>query len=74
MKRLKLNPLFATILLLSPFIAYWLTLLLPTFDDWGYFTTPDYDFGEHFYERLIPRFSYWRPWAPCCSAMADECS
>ena len=62
MKRLKLNPLFVIILLLSPFIAYWLTLLLPTFDDWGYFTTPDYDFGEHFYEHLIPRFSYWRPW------------
>lgn len=62
MKRLKLNPLFAIILLLSPFIVYWLTLLLPTFDDWRYFTTPDYDFGEHFYEYLIPRYTFWRPW------------
>ena len=46
MKQIKLNPLFTVILLLSPFIIYWLTLLLPTFDDWGYFTTPDYDFGD----------------------------
>lgn len=60
--KIKRNPLFTVILLLSPVIAYWLTLLLPTFDDWTYFTRPDYDFGEHFYERLIPRFSYWRPW------------
>lgn len=60
--RIKHNPLFIIILILSPIIAYWLTLLLPTFDDWTYFTRPDYDFGEYFYERLIPRFSYWRPW------------
>ena len=62
MKQIKLNPLFTVILLLSPFIIYWLTLLLPTFDDWGYFTTPDYDFGDSFVGRLIPRFTYWRPW------------
>lgn len=60
--RKKYNPLFIIIIILSPIIIYWLTLLLPTFDDWTYFTSPDYDFGEHFYERLIPRFSYWRPW------------
>lgn len=58
----RLNLLFVIFLLLSPFIVYWLTLLLPTFDDWTYFTRPDYDFGEHFYERLVPRYSYWRPW------------
>lgn len=62
MENKKYNPFFITILALSPFIIYWLTLLLPTFDDWGYFTTPDYDYGEHFYERLIPRYTYWRPW------------
>ena len=62
MKNIKINPLFAIILLISPFIVYWLTLLLPTFDDWGYFTTPDYDYGDNFLDRLIPRFTYWRPW------------
>ena len=62
MRNIKVNPLFAIILILSPFIVYWLTLLLPTFDDWGYFTTPDYDFGENFFDRLIPRYTYWRPW------------
>jgi len=62
MKQIKYNPLFIIILILSPFIVYWLTLLLPTFDDWGYFTTPDYDYGENFYDRLIPRYTYWRPW------------
>lgn len=62
MKRFKYNPLFVTILLISPFVIYWLTMLLPTFDDWGYFTTPDYDFGDGLYNRIIPRFSYWRPW------------
>lgn len=58
----KTNLLFIIILALSPFIIYWLTILLPTFDDWTYFTRPDYDFGEHFYDRLMPHFSYWRPW------------
>ncbi len=62
MKQLKHNPLFIFIIILSPLLIYWLTLLLPTFDDWGYFTTPDYYYGEHFYERLIPRYTYWRPW------------
>ena len=62
MRNIKVNPLFAIILILSPFIVYWLTLLLPTFDDWGYFTTPDYDYGNIFSDRLIPRFTYWRPW------------
>lgn len=58
----KTNLLFIIILALSPFIIYWLTILLPTFDDWTYFTRPDYYFGEHFYDRLMPHFSYWRPW------------
>lgn len=62
MKNIKINPLFAIILLISPFIVYWLTLLLPTFDDWDYFTTPDYDYGNDFLDRLIPRYTYWRPW------------
>lgn len=62
MKLVKVNPLFTIILLLSPLLVYWLTLLLPTFDDWGYFTTPDYDFGDGFCQRLIPRYTYWRPW------------
>ena len=62
MKHTRFNPLFAVILLLSPLIVYWLTLLLPTFDDWGYFTTPDYDYGDCFTDRLIPRYTYWRPW------------
>ena len=62
MKKIKLNPLITVIIILSPIIAYWLTLLLPTFDDWGYFTTPDYDFGDSFYQHLIPRYTYWRPW------------
>lgn len=62
MKHLRINPLFAVVLLLSPLIMYGLTLLLPTFDDWGYFTTPDYDYGNTFSDRLIPRYTYWRPW------------
>ena len=62
MRNIKVNPLFAIILIVSPFILYWLTLLLPTFDDWGYFTTPDYDYGDNFLDRLIPRYTYWRPW------------
>lgn len=39
-----------------------ISMLLPTFDDWTYFTTPYYDFGDSFINRLIPRASYWRPW------------
>ena len=62
MRNIKVNPLFAIILILSPFIVYRLSLLLPTFDDWDYFTTPDYDYGENFLDRLIPRYTYWRPW------------
>ena len=62
MRNIKVNPLFAIILILSPFIVYRLSLLLPTFDDWDYFTTPDYDYGDNFLDRLIPRYTYWRPW------------
>lgn len=51
-----------TLLIISPFIIYALTLLMPTFDDWGYFTTPDYDFGDSITDYLIPRYTYWRPW------------
>ena len=62
MRSIKVNPLFAIIFIVSPLIVYWLTLLLPTFDDWDYFTTPDYDYGDNFFDRLIPRYTYWRPW------------
>ena len=62
MRNIKINTVFTIILIISPFIVYWLTLLLPTFDDWGYFTTPDYDYGDNFLDRLIPRYTYWRPW------------
>lgn len=36
-------------------------MLEPTFDDWTYFTTPYYDFTSNITDRLIPRYSYWRP-------------
>lgn len=55
------NPLF-WILIISPFILYALTFLLPTFDDWTYFTTPYHNFGDIFVNRLLPNLSYWRPW------------
>ena len=34
------------ILALSPFILWQIIGLLPTFDDWSYFTNPYHDFGE----------------------------
>ena len=49
------------ILLASPFLLYAVTLLQPVHDDWSYFTTPYYDFGDDFTARLKPYFSYWRP-------------
>ncbi|NPD90838.1 hypothetical protein [Xylanibacter muris] len=55
-----INPL-TVILLLSPFIIYALSKLLPISDDWTYFTTPYYDFGEGVYNRIIPQIGYWRP-------------
>lgn len=47
------------ILLLSPFILYAITLLLPTFDDWTYYTTPY--FGTLTLNNLLPERSWWRP-------------
>lgn len=55
------NPIL-WILLVSPLFLWGIIFLLPTFDDWTYFTTPFYDFGSDFTNRLIPRFTYWRPW------------
>lgn len=54
----RVNPL-AVILLLSPAILYAITLLLPTFDDWTYYTTPSFD--GLFNYKLLPNSSYWRP-------------
>lgn len=54
----RLNPL-AVILLLSPFILYAITLLLPTFDDWTYYTAPY--FGKLTSQRLLPNGCWWRP-------------
>lgn len=63
MKRpiIDINPLYA-IVIFSPAFLYFLCWLLPTFDDWTYFTTPNYDFGHEFTNRLMPIASYWRPW------------
>ena len=54
----RVNPL-AVILLLSPAILYAIVLLLPTFDDWTYYTAPSFD--GLFNYRLLPNSSYWRP-------------
>ena len=54
----RLNPI-TVILLLSPFILYAITLLLPTFDDWTYYTTPY--FGKLTFSNLLPERSWWRP-------------
>ena len=59
--KLARNPL-TYIVMASPFLLYAIILLLPTFDDWTYFTTPNYDFGDDFINRLMPNFSWWRPW------------
>lgn len=53
-----LNPL-TVILALSPFILYAITLLLPTFDDWTYYTAPY--FGDLISPRLLPSYCWWRP-------------
>lgn len=53
------NPLFI-IILTSPIVLWGLIMLLPTFDDWTYLTTPD--FGNCLSaERMLPNGSYWRP-------------
>lgn len=60
MKKLLRNPL-TYILVASPLLLYAITLLQPVHDDWSYVTTPYYDFGDKFTTRLMPFFSYWRP-------------
>ena len=60
LKRLANNP-FTYIILASPFILYYLLKLNPIFDDWTYFTVPDYDYGGNFLKNLAPQLSYWRP-------------
>lgn len=43
-----------------PVILYALLLILPTFDDWSYTTTPY--FGNPFAtDRILPQNGYWRP-------------
>lgn len=61
LKKLLNNPL-TYIIIASPFLLYAITLLLPVHDDWSYCTTPYYDFGEKFIYRVLPWYSYWRPW------------
>ena len=61
LKKLARNPL-TYIVIASPFLLYAVTLLLPTFDDWTYYTNPYHDFGDRFVNRLLPYKSYWRPW------------
>lgn len=50
---------FATLLLTAPVVAYALTLLRPTFDDWTYTTYPNTD--PDFWKYLLPYGDYWRP-------------
>lgn len=51
--------IYIIILLLSPFIAYALTLLLPTFDDWNALTSPNDD--PEYWKYLLPNGNFWRP-------------
>ncbi|MGN1375548.1 MAG: hypothetical protein ACI4V5_03225 [Prevotella sp.] len=62
MRHINLKNPIIWILLVSPLFLWGIILLLPTFDDWTYFTTPFYEFGNDFINRLLPRYSYWRPW------------
>lgn len=50
---------FALLLLSAPLVAYALTLLRPTFDDWTYTTYPNTD--PAFWKFLLPYGDYWRP-------------
>lgn len=43
-----------------PIILYFLTLILPTFDDWTYLTTP-YVGNPFSADRMLPWNGYWRP-------------
>lgn len=55
------NPLFY-IFITSPVVLWLLILLLPTFDDWTYITTPNGGLlGDDFATFLRPFWSYWRP-------------
>ncbi len=49
----------ALLLLTAPLVAYALTLLRPTFDDWTYTTYPNTD--PDFWKYLLPYGNYWRP-------------
>lgn len=49
------------IIVILPLLLIAVCMLEPTFDDWTYFTTPYYDFDTNIIDRLIPRYSYWRP-------------
>ncbi len=51
--------IFFAIALTSPLILWGLCQLLPTFDDWSYYTAP-YD-GSFFSSRWLPIASWWRP-------------
>ena len=46
------------IILTLPLVFYGVTLLMPTFDDFTYFTAP---YPKSLSDRLIPFGSYWRP-------------
>lgn len=52
-------PLLA-ITLASPLILWGILMLMPTFDDWTYMTTP-YTGPVASADRLLPDGSYWRP-------------
>ena len=56
---LHLNAALIIILLTSPLVLWLLCQLLPTFDDWTYYTAPY--MGELFSSRLLPIDSWWRP-------------
>lgn len=49
----------AAMLLTAPVVAYALTLLKPTFDDWTYTTYPNTD--PAYWKYLLPYGDYWRP-------------
>lgn len=49
----------ALLLLTAPVVAYALTLLKPTFDDWTYTTYPNTD--PAYWKYLLPYGDYWRP-------------
>ena len=51
--------IFIAIALTSPLILWALCQLLPTFDDWSYYTAP-YN-GSFFSSRWLPIASWWRP-------------